>query len=103
MRIDGQRAALLRGQAIGAGDGIVYVSRWSPSQRVVAWDVAAGTTRRVVDQFAGQMDDEGMPAMRPHVRGGFAHPAHKGGSILGVWQTIHGEEFYMLRGAGSTA
>lgn len=44
------------GYVVGSGDGLVYVSRWSPTQRLVAWDVEAGTTRTVVGQFAGLAD-----------------------------------------------
>lgn len=44
------------GYVVGSGDGVVYVSRWSPSQRVIAWDVADDTRRRVVEQFGGLVD-----------------------------------------------
>lgn len=46
------------GSVIGSGDGVVYVSRWSPSQRVIAWDVAAGTRTSVVEQFGGLVDTD---------------------------------------------
>ena len=44
------------GYVVGSGDGLVYVSRWSPSQRVVAWDVEAGTKTVVVEQVGGLAD-----------------------------------------------
>lgn len=44
------------GSVIGSGDGIVYVTRWSPAQRTFAWDVAADTRTVVVDQYGSIAD-----------------------------------------------